>query len=236
MALDPHGAFQNAPDSFGGSFSRITPPGARPVIILSSDYPCALGADHTLFYADTRPPTRLMKLTAVRNGSTFSQQELKSPGQTSPPLNAITGIAVGPGGVIYLSQSEPPSGNSSILTVAPQGRTSMLLTNFTRMVAPGATNHSIRGLVIDSSTNIFVAATGLRSVLKITPDKKVTTLLRADPPWAPTAVAFSRQDLYILEYTDAPPDADPNDRTAWVPRVRKVTPHGTISIVAAVRR
>jgi hypothetical protein len=59
-----------------------------------------------------------------------------------------------------------------------------------------------RGLVVDSTGTIYVAATGSRSVLKITPQGKITTILQATSPWTPTGVSIFHGELYILEWHD----------------------------------
>jgi hypothetical protein len=68
--------------------------------------------------------------------------------------------------------------------------------------------------------------------LKITPDKKVTTVLRASSPWSPTGVALYGTDLYVLEYLHTAGD----NRREWLPRVRRVSSDGSVTTIAAIDR
>jgi len=56
--------------------------------------------------------------------------------------------------------------------------------------------------------------------------------LRTTAPWSPTAVAVADGTLYVLEYVHT---AEEN-RPAWVPRVRTVSPKGTVATIATVTR
>jgi sugar lactone lactonase YvrE len=89
-----------------------------------------------------------------------------------------------------------------------------------------------RGLDVDAQGAVYVAATGCRSVVKISVDGEATTVLSATAPWSPTAVAVSGNTLYVLEYLHTPGD----DRSEWLPRVRKVSSDGTIATVATIER
>jgi hypothetical protein len=69
-------------------------------------------------------------------------------------------------------------------------------------------------------------------VLKIAPNGRITKVLQINPPWSPTAVALSGRNLYVLEYLHTANE----DRQAWVPRVRKISPDGKQAIVARITR
>jgi hypothetical protein len=78
---------------------------------------------------------------------------------------------------------------------------------------------------------MYVADAGDARVLKITADGKITTLLQLPQgPWAPTAVALYRDDLYVLEFSHTASD----NRVEWMPRIRKITPSGTSTIIVTV--
>jgi sugar lactone lactonase YvrE len=79
---------------------------------------------------------------------------------------------------------------------------------------------------------VFVAATGCGAVLKIAARGKTSTVLRAAPPWSPTAVAVGGKDLYVLEYLHTASD----HRREWLPRVKKVSPGGATVLLATVER
>jgi hypothetical protein len=90
----------------------------------------------------------------------------------------------------------------------------------------------LRGLDVTRDGTIYVAASGCRALLKITPDRTVTPILRNEPPWTPTGVAVSGDVVYVLEYLDTNGD----DRREWVPRVRKVAADGSSVIIAQIER
>jgi hypothetical protein len=62
------------------------------------------------------------------------------------------------------------------------------------------------------------------------PDGKISTLLQLESPWAPTDVAVFGDIVYVLEFTHDAGD----DRTTWMPRVRKITPDGRSTIILTV--
>ena len=68
--------------------------------------------------------------------------------------------------------------------------------------------------------------------LEITADGRVTKLLQLSSPWSPTGVALFDGDVYVLEYLHTANE----DRRAWLPRIRRVSPDGTSSVIATVRR
>jgi hypothetical protein len=66
--------------------------------------------------------------------------------------------------------------------------------------------------------------------VRVAPDGKVETVLKAERPWSPTGVAVSGADVYVLEYTN--PNAG-QDR-GWQPRVRKVGRDGKVTTLATI--
>jgi hypothetical protein len=92
-----------------------------------------------------------------------------------------------------------------------------------------------RGLAVDSSGIIYVAATGSRSVLKITPQGRITTILRETSPWTPTGVAMFRGEVFVLEWHDVTRE-NLEVREAWIPRIRKIGTDGKTTTIATVSR
>jgi hypothetical protein len=93
----------------------------------------------------------------------------------------------------------------------------------------------LRGLAVAEDGTVFAAANGCRAVLRVGKDGAATTVLRADPPWSPTAVAVQGADLYVLEYLHTD-EEDEADRRVWVPRVRKLAANGDVTVVVAIDR
>jgi hypothetical protein len=68
--------------------------------------------------------------------------------------------------------------------------------------------------------------------LKIAPDGRVESVLKAERPWSPTGVAVHGGNVYVLEFTNANggPDA------GWLPRVRRLDPDGKVKTLATISR
>jgi len=90
-------------------------------------------------------------------------------------------------------------------------------------------------LFVDSQGVVYVAATGSRRVLKLTPQGDVSAILQAPSPWSPTGVAVFGGEVYVLEWQDAPA-SQTEVRRAWIPRVRKVGRDGNVKTLATVSR
>lgn len=136
---------------------------------------------------------------------------------TGRPLQWINGLAVGPDRSIYYAE------DSAIRRITANGKVSNIAT--VAALANGQSipgtevNPYLRGLNIDARGAVYVAENSGARVLKITPNGTVTTLLQLESPWAPTAVALFGDILYVLEFLHTSGD----DRTTWMPRIRKMT-------------
>jgi hypothetical protein len=82
------------------------------------------------------------------------------------------------------------------------------------------------GITVDAEGSVFVADNENRRVLKIAPDGKAVTLVRAEQPWSPAGVAFRNGNLYILEFGFTPPNKSHGAR------VRKLSSDGKITVLA----
>ena len=76
-----------------------------------------------------------------------------------------------------------------------------------------------------------LAAAGCGAVIEIKPRGQIRSVLRADRPWSPTAVAVGGKNVYVLEYLHTASD----NRREWLPRVKKVSPDGKAVLLAAVK-
>ena len=90
----------------------------------------------------------------------------------------------------------------------------------------------LRGLAVDSGGTVYAAATGCHGVVKISPDGKVETVLKAERPWTPTGVALFGGDVYVLEYANHNSGNAPGRE--WQPRVRKLGRDGKVSTLAII--
>jgi hypothetical protein len=88
----------------------------------------------------------------------------------------------------------------------------------------------LRSLAVSSDGTVYAAATSCHCLIKITPDGKVETVLKAERPWSPTGVALHGQVVYVLEYTNANGPAT----EGWRPRIRKLERHGKVTTLATI--
>ena len=209
---------------------EVTAVGLKPTILLSSDVPIVVGGDGALYYpALGRGRLRIMRFT--RSGDESVRADLPSKSR-SGALRWINGLAAGSGGSLYYSE------NDAVRRADERGSVSTLAEGVTVSscaripgTEPGLGPY-LRGLAVAPDGSVFVAASGCGAVLKVTPQGKVTTVLRSSSPWSPTAVAVSPTGLYVLEYLHTASD----NRREWLARVRKVLPDGNVADVAAVKR
>ncbi len=208
-----------------GSLGEISKVGTDPTLLLSSDYPIAIGQDGNLYYP-SGPPVRIMRM--LPSGETSVLAVLPATGKG--PLPHINGIAAGPDGSLYYTE------DNAIRRITAQGRVSTVAT-VPALVGgpsiPGTDQHPyLRGLAVDAGGVMYVADSGDARVLKIAPDGKMTALLQLESPWSPTAVAYFGSDLYVLEFLHTASD----ERREWLPRLRKITSDGKATVIATVEQ
>jgi hypothetical protein len=199
--------------------------GADPTVLVSSDYPIAIGQDGNLYYP-SGPPGSLKIMRRLPSGETSVLATL--PATAKGPLLHINGISAGPHGSLYYTE------DSAIRRITAQGEVSTVAT-VTALVGgpsiPGTDQHPyLRGLAVDPDGVMYVADNGDARVLKITADGKMTTLLQLESPWSPTAVARFGDDLFVLEFLHKDNDV----RRDWLPRVRKIASDGKATIIMTV--
>ncbi|HEY0371704.1 MAG TPA: hypothetical protein VGD79_06860 [Thermoanaerobaculia bacterium] len=220
FALDPQGRFRNTPwPSIPGAELRSA--GANPTIVLSSDYPAAIGADGKFYYAQG-------------NGNGVQLVGVDASGKRSvratlPKVPWLHGLAAAPDGSLYYTEGR------AIRRVDARGRVSTLVENVAVKDCarvPGEDPPDLRGLAVANDGLVYVTASGCAAVLRVDPDGRYGTVLRASPPWSPTAVAVAGGEVYVLEYLHTASD----DRREWIPRVRKVAKSGTVTTIAQPRQ
>ena len=227
LALDANDGFTQArlPTDPGRDWV-ITSAGTNPTLLISTDFPLVVGQDGNLYYPSARE-TNVRILRANTRGGTASFITLpRSVGGTA--LGWINGLATGPEGSLYYTE------DNAIRKIARDGRVSTIATVSAvtgRPATPGSEKSPyLRGLKIDANGVVYVAEAAGGRILKITPDGSVTTILQLESPWAPTDVAIFGDTVYVLEFTHDAGD----DRTTWMPRIRKITPDGKSTIIVTV--
>jgi sugar lactone lactonase YvrE len=233
MTIDPASAFgatrfQHLPSS------DMRAVGRDPMVLLSSDFPITVGSDGALYFPE---PGRDRRLHLVRMAPSGERRDLAVLPAMSDggSLQWLNGVAAGPDGSIYYTENTSVrriDASGAITTVA--SRISMPECEALSHLPAGFAPY-LRGLAVADDGTVFAAANGCRAVLRIGKDGATTPVLRADPPWSPTAVAVHGADLYVLEYLHTDQEDVP-DRKVWVPRVRKVAADGTVTTIVEVSR
>jgi sugar lactone lactonase YvrE len=229
LAFDADGSFAGSPKNFGGYFERVTSQNDKPALIMSSDFPLVVGKDGNIYYAFTRPgAAKIIRRTADGNESVIATNKI---------FEFISDMAVGPDGSLYITEASNANANT-IRKITMDGTMSIIATfvGKNKNDLPLETTPSYcRGLAVDSAGTIYVAATGSRSILKITPQGEIRTILQATSPWTATGIAVYHGEVYMLEWHDVTPE-NLEVRTAWIPRVRKIGQDGKITTLAIVSR
>jgi hypothetical protein len=223
MTLDTDNRFASArlPSGSAGDITRV---GSSPTLLLASDYPLAIGSDGNLYYPSRRTGGAAVDLLRVEPAGRNSILATIS-------LPFLNGLATAPDASLYYTE------NRAIRRVSSKGEISTVVANVAlsscaRIPGNDPNDPFLRGLAVDSSGTVFVAASGCGSVLKVTPNGQVSTVLQLDGPWSPTAVAVFRGEIYVLEYLHTAVE----DRLQWLPRVRKISPDGKSVIIANITR
>ena len=225
LALDEDNRFANT-QLQTGALGEILKVGSNPTVLLSSDYPIALGGDGNLYYpSGAAGNLKLMRTTPAGATSVVITFPTTVDGK---PLPHIGGITAGPDSSLYYTE------DAGIRKIDAQGRVSTVAS--VRAPArppsiPAMTEHPLlRGFALDDRGLIYVADTGDARVLKIASSRNITTILRTQSPWSPTAVALFGNDVYVLEFLHTVRDV----RRDWLPRVRRISSNGQSTLIATL--
>jgi len=227
LAMDPTDRFdQSRLPTDAGRDWEITAAGSNPTILISTDFPIVIGEHGDLYHPSVRETNvRIMRTSPTGGTSAFITLPRSVAGAA---LGWINGLATGPDGSLYYSEDNAvrrinAKGEVSIVATIPP------LTNGPKI--PGNDSRPyLRGLKVDHRGTVYVADSADARVLKITPDGKMSAIVQLESPWAPTDVAVFGDIVYVLEFTHDAGD----DRTTWMPRVRKITPDGKSTIIVTV--
>ncbi len=237
MTIDHQGRFaeRRMPRDVGGELPVV---GKDPTLILSSDFPVAIGSDGAFYYpqAGSDDRVRVMRLAASGDPEVFATLPVATeigPGGKAVRARWIHGLAAGPHGSLYYTERH------AVRRIARDGTVSLVAGGITvpDCVRPPALNDEsfgpgLRGLDVTPDGTVYVAASACSALLKITPEGSVSVVLRASDAWSPMGVAVSGDDLYVLEYRYIESDR----REDWLPRVRKVSRDGKVTVLATVDR
>jgi len=225
VALDEDNRFANTQFQ-SGALGEILKVGSNPTVLLSSDYPIAIGGNGNLYYPSG--PAGNLKLIKMTPAGATSVVITFPATVSGKPLPHIGGIIAGREGSLLYTE------DGAIRKIDAQGRVWTVVA--VRAPArppsiPAMDEHPLlRGLALDDRNVMYVADTGDARVLKIASRRNVTTILQTQSPWSPTAVALFGNDVYVLEFLHTVRDV----RRDWLPRVRKIAANGQSSLVATL--
>jgi len=225
LALDEENRFANT-QLQSGALGEILKVGSNPTVLLSSDYPIAIGRDGNLYYpSGAAGNLQLMRMTPA--GATSAVVAFPAT-VNGKPLPHIGGIIAGPDGSLFYSE------DAAIRKIDAQGRVSTVVAVRAQPnppSIPATSEHPyLRGLALSDHGVLYVADTGDARVLKIASSRNITTILQTESPWSPTAVALFGNDVYVLEFLHTVRDV----RRDWLPRVRKISANGQSALIATL--
>lgn len=230
MCLDAEGSFSHTQPKY---FKRISPEGVAPAIIFAGGgSPIAVLPDGYLYYVGGPEELTPGGLRLARNSPAGEPSVFAPTLRRAMQERGITGLAAGLDGNLYVACPNAVfkvKNDGTFSTVAdpihlddcdvdyPDGNTNNLLPY-------------LRGLAADKQGTVYAAAVGCHAVVKISPDGKVTTALKAERPWSPTGIAEREGDIYVLEYTHA----NESPARGWLPRVRRIGRDGTVTTLLTI--
>ena len=231
FAFDPAGRFRTTPwPAMPGAEFRSA--GVNPNLVLSSDFPVTIGADGKFYYPDGSSGDQI-RLTAIEpSGKRSVRATLPPVRRAGRAITWLNGLAAAADGSLYYTEDRMIRRVDSRGTVSVvAGNVAVPQCSSVPGMDPGLGPY-LRGLAVAADKSLYVAASGCGAVLKIGPDGRVSTVLKAVPPWSPTAVAIMGGDVYVLEYLHTASD----NRVEWIPRIRKISRSGAVSTVPVKTR
>jgi len=230
LTLDADDCFSTAhlPAGAAGDITRV---GTSPTLLVASDYPVAIGANGLLYYPSYSSGSGLQLMELTPANQTRMLINLSAAGTRD--LRWLNGLAAGADGSLYYTEDD------AIRRISARGEVSTVVAKPkipTCVSIAGSSRPMLRGLAAESNGTIYVAASGCGSLLKVSAGGQVTTVHQLQSPWTPTAVALSKDNIYVLEYLQTAASMQPEDRSAWLPRVRKITANGRSTIIASIDR
>lgn len=212
--------------------------GPDPNLLVGTSYPIAIGTDGAFYYPNVKSKgrVRIMRMVAGKPPKEFvvlpTAKEVSYEGKEIT-AEWIWGLAAGPNGSLYYTEKR------AVRRVGPDGTVSTVAENVTVPDCekpPSVDNDHVLpglyGLAVSPDGTVYVAASACSAVLKITPEGNVSVALRATDRWSPQGIALDGDMLYVLEYDYI----KTTRREDWLPRVRKLSPDGTITVVARVEK
>jgi hypothetical protein len=229
LAIDLTGGFAKTrvPDGL-----RITPAGSTPSLFSFPELPATFHTDGSLYVAPWSSGRIRLERTSPNGGKSVFVDAAIDPRVARKPgrhEGGVLALASGPNGYLYVSDG------ASVWKIDARGVVSSVAE---AIVVPDCPSDlpaelpkpHIRSLAVDAAGNVYAAATGCRAVLQIGAAGRITTVLRAETPWTPSAVVVAQGDLYVMEFDNALAERPTDGR----PRIRKRARDGQITVPVVV--
>ena len=212
--------------------SVIEPVGTSPTLIAASSFPIAIGPDGALYYPEPRPDERVHIRRMAPSQRPTDYATLPEAIEINYHYKAqrvpwIHGLAAGADGTLYYAEKE------AVRRVAPDGTVSLVAEDIEIPGCVHGPEHRggpiLRGLDVTADGTVYVAASGCGAVVRITPEGATDVPLKSEDSWTPSGIAVKGDGVYVLEFWFADPA-----RAPCRPRVRKLSPDGSVTILATV--
>ncbi len=226
-------SYEPATQRFFSALWKMTPAGGFSYLLAPTENPPPGSSvwrdrDGSMYHVTSFPERELLVLKRTPNGNVTalvgSSNAVREYRQGVP---YSSGMAFGADGALYFTHGA----NVSKVTMSGQITAlarNLVVENASRNPADGSSSTQLFGIAVDAQGNAFVADYGNQRVLKITPDNQITTVIRAEESWFPTGVAVRGGEIYILE------DGHTPTYTPIGTRVRKLSPNGSVTVIASV--
>ena len=229
LAIDSTGRFANTalPDML-----RVTPDGSTPAIFSFPESPATFHTDGSLYVAPwSIGRIRLERITPTGGKSLFVDTTIdprlaRTPGRHE---GGVLAIASGPNGFLFVSDGASIWRIDARAVVSPVADRIVVPDCASDLPAELPKPH-IRSLAVDTTGDVYAAAIGCCAVLRIRATGGITSVLRAETPWSPSAVALAHGDLYVLEFDNALAERPTDGR----PRIRRLSRDGHVTMPVVV--
>jgi len=224
-------SYDPATKRFFSAIWKMTPTGDFSYLLNAIEHPpngtsIWKDRDGNMYHFVNYPKPGLLVLKRTPDGNVTAlvgnRNAARSYRQDSP--HSSGGTAFGADGALYFTNGSNVYKLTAGGTLSPLAR-DLVKVNSKEKPAGGT---QLFGIAVDAQGNAFVADYGNRRVLKIAPDNRMTTVIRAGESWFPTGVAVRDGALYILEHSFTRASAPIGTR------VRKLSADGKVSVLATV--
>jgi len=243
LALDTEGGFvgqrwpryreQMRPGVIRYGDAQIRPVGESPTLLCATSFPITVGPDGHLYYpeAGTDERVHIKQLESGGQPADFTTLplaiEIAPDGKPGKAL-WIHGLAAGPDGTLYYTEKE------AVRRIDRKRTVSLVAEN---IQVPGCVHREdhrggpiLRGLDVTADGTIYAAAMACQAVLRVSQTGAIDVVLRSEESWTPTGVAVKGREVYVLEFWFA----EPGQPKTWLPRVRKLSADGSVSVLGTV--